>query len=287
MKTVKTAIIGGSGLYSLEDLSITDKITLSTPFGKPSDAIALGNFKGREIAFLPRHGDGHRINPTNIPVKANIYALKTLGVERIISISAVGSLREEISPKDIVIPDQLIDRTYLRNSTFFTDGIVVHIAFAEPFCPVLSHILYEAASKTKSTIHNGGIYVAIEGPQFSTRAESQLYRSWGADIIGMTAIPEAKLAREAEICYSTLAMVTDYDCWHDTYESVNTEMIVSNLNNGVETIRQILGNAITMLPENRECLCATAVEKAIATVPRSISSKARQELDLFIGKYLK
>ncbi len=286
MAKAKIGIIGGSGLYKMEGMTEVAELKISTPFGEPSDAIVLGNLEGTRVAFLPRHGKGHRISPSKLPVKANIYALKSLGVERIISVSAVGSLKEEIQPLHLVIPDQLIDCTQGRDNTFFTNGIVAHIAFAEPFCPILSQILFEAATATGAKVHKGGIYLAMEGPQFSTKAESQLYRSWGADIVGMTALPEAKLAREAEICYTILAVVTDYDCWHPSYESVTAEMILTNLQKGVDTARRILKLTIPSIPESRDCACANALKDAIATSSKYISDKAKEDLAPFIGKYL-
>ncbi len=287
MAEVKIGIIGGSGLYKIEGVTEIEEVKPDTPFGKPSDAIMLGNLEGTKVAFLPRHGKGHRISPSELPSKANIYALKSLGVERIISVGAVGSLNGEIQPLDLVIPDQLIDRTRVRDSTFFTNGIVAHIAFAEPFCPVLSQILFEAATKAGVKVHKGGTYLAMEGPQFSTKAESQLYRSWGADIVGMTALPEAKLAREAEICYARIAIVTDYDCWHPRYESVTTEIILTNLQTGVDTAREVLRLAIPNIPQERNCACAAALKDAIATSPEYISDRAKVDLALLIGKYLK
>ena len=287
MAEVKIGIIGGSGLYRIDGVTEIEEVKPDTPFGKPSDAIMLGNLEGTRVAFLPRHGKGHRISPSELPSKANIYALKSLGVERIISVGAVGSLNGEIQPLDLVIPDQLIDRTRVRDSTFFTNGIVAHIAFAEPFCPVLSQILFEAATKAGAKVHKGGTYLAMEGPQFSTQAESQLYRSWGADIVGMTALPEAKLAREAEICYARIAIVTDYDCWHPIYESVTTEMILTNLQTGVDTAREVLRLAIPNIPQERNCACAAALKDAIATSPEYISDRAKVDLALLIGKYLK
>jgi len=287
MAEAKIGIIGGTGLYKIEGVTEIEEVKLDTPFGKPSDAIVLGNLEGTKVAFLPRHGKGHRISPSELPSKANIYALKSLGVERIISVGAVGSLREEIQPLDLVIPDQLIDRTRVRDSTFFSDGIVAHIAFAEPFCPVLRQILFEAATKAGAKVHKGGTYLAMEGPQFSTKAESQLYRSWGADIVGMTALPEAKLAREAEICYARIAIVTDYDCWHPRHESVTTEMIFANLQKGVDAARKALKLAIPNIPQERNCACAAALRDAIATSPKYISDKAKVDLALLIGKYLK
>ncbi len=286
MSEAKIGIIGGSGLCRMEGMTGMKRLKLNTPFGEPSDAIVLGNLEGVSVAFLPRHGEGHRIGPSALQAKANIYALKSLGVERIISVSAVGSLKEGIEPLDVVIPDQLIDRTRGRNSTFFTDGIVAHVAFAEPFCPVLSQILFEASKKVGTKVHKGGTYLVIEGPQFSTKAESQLYRSWDADIIAMTALPEAKLAREAEICYATLAFVTDYDCWHPTYESVTTDMILTNLRKGVDTVKRILKLLLPSIPQMRDCACASALKDAIATETEYIAKEKRKELGLLIGKYL-
>ncbi|HUV45723.1 MAG TPA: S-methyl-5'-thioadenosine phosphorylase, partial [Dehalococcoidia bacterium] len=277
----------GTGLYKMEGITEVEEVKITTPFGKPSDTIVLGNLKGVRVAFLPRHGKGHRINPSELPARANIYALKSLGVERIIAVGAVGSLREQIQPLDLVIPDQFIDRTKGRDNTFFTDGIVAHIAFAEPFCPVLSQALFEAATKIGTKVHKGGTYLAMEGPQFSTKAESQLYRSWGADIVGMTALPEAKLAREAEICYARLAIVTDYDCWHPSYESVTTEIILTNLQKGVDTVKKILKLIIPSIPQSRDCACATALKDAIATSPTYIPEKTKEDLALLIGKYIK
>ena len=286
MLEAKTGIIGGSGLYKMEAMTGMEKVRISTPFGEPSDAIMLGNLEGVRVAFLPRHGEGHRISPSELPAKANIYALKSLGVERIISVSAVGSLKEEIEPLDIVIPDQLIDATRGRASTFFTDGIVGHVSFAEPFCPVLSKLLFEAGARVGVKVHKGGTYLVVEGPQFSTKAESQLYRSWGADVIGMTALPEAKLAREAEICYATLAFVTDYDCWHPNYESVSTEMILTNLRKGIDTVKRILKLLLPSIPQKRDCACASALKYAIATEGKYIPEEKKKELGLLVDKYL-
>jgi 5'-methylthioadenosine phosphorylase len=286
MSEAKIGIIGGSGLYKMEGMTGVEKVKVSTPFGEPSDAIILGNLEGIRVAFLPRHGEGHRISPSELPAKANIYALKSLGVERIISVSAVGSLKEDIKPLDVVIPDQLIDTTKGRASTFFTDGIVGHVSLAEPFCPVLSQLSFEASAKVGTKVHKGGTYLVVEGPQFSTKAESQLYRSWGASVIGMTALPEAKLAREAEICYVTLALVTDYDCWHPSYESVTTEMILTNLRKGIDTVQRILKLLLPSIPQKRDCACASALKYAIATEAKYITKEKKKELGLLIGKYL-
>jgi 5'-methylthioadenosine phosphorylase len=286
MSEVKIGVIGGSGLYKMEGLTDLQKVKVRTPFGEPSDTIVLGNLGGVRVAFLPRHGKGHRISPSELPAKANIYALKSLGVERIISVNAVGSLKEEIEPLHILIPDQLIDRTRGRASTFFTEGIVGHVSFSEPFCPVLSQISFEAGTKVVAKIHKGGTYLVMEGPQLSTKAESELYCSWGVDIIGMTALPEAKLAREAEICYVALAIVTDYDCWHPTYQSVTTDMILTNLRKGVDTIREILKLLLPSIPSKRDCACASALRYAIVTEPKYIPKEKRKELELLIGQYI-
>jgi 5'-methylthioadenosine phosphorylase len=286
MSEVEVGVIGGSGLYNMEGLTEVEKVKISTPFGEPSAAIMLGNLEGLRVAFLPRHGEGHRISPSELPAKANIYALKSLGVERIVSVSAVGSLKEEIKPLDIVIPDQIIDCTRGRASTFFTDGIVGHVSLAEPFCPVLSQLSFEASTKVGAKVHKGGTYLVTEGPQFSTKAESQLYRSWGADVIAMTALPEAKLAREAEICYAIVAFVTDYDCWHPSCESVTTEMILINLRKGIDTVKSILKLLLPSIPQKRDCACASALEYAIATEAKYIPKEKRKELGLLIDKYL-
>jgi len=286
MAEARVGIISGSGLFKIEEMTDVERVKLNTPFGEPSDVIVLGNLDGVKVAFLPRHSEGHRIGPSELPAKANIYALKYLGVERIISTSAVGSLKEEIKPLDIVIPDQLIDRTRGRSSTFFTNGIVAHVAFAEPFCPLLSQILFEVSKKVGAKVHKGGTYLVIEGPQFSTRAESQLYRSWGADVIGMTALPEAKLAREAEICYATLAFVTDYDCWRPTYEWVTTDMIWANIHKSIDTVKRILKLLISSIPQIRDCICANALKGAVATETKYITKEKRKELEIIIGKYL-
>ncbi|MFC1917933.1 S-methyl-5'-thioadenosine phosphorylase [Chloroflexota bacterium] len=280
-------VIGGSGLYEMEGLTGIQEINIDTPFGKPSDSIIVGNLEEVNVAFLPRHGKGHRITPTEVPYHANIYALKALGVERIISINAVGSLKEEMKPGDMVIPDQLIDRTHMRGNTFFGDGIVAHIPCAEPFCPVMRPTLYRVAQGVGAKVHDGGNCIVMEGPAFSTRAESFLYRSWGADIIGMTLLPEAKLAREAEMCYAAVASVTDYDCWHGSYASVTAEMIISTLLKNVVASKQIIKMAVKEFTRERDCACASALQTAIVTSPRLMPDKTKQKLDLIIGKYLK
>jgi 5'-methylthioadenosine phosphorylase len=286
MPEAKIGIIGGSGLYEMEGLTEVEEVNLKTPFGEPSDAIIIGSLKGVRVAFLPRHGKGHRISPTELPVRANIYALKSLGVEWIISVSAVGSLKDDIHPMDLVIPDQLIDHTKSRVNTFFGSGLVAHVGFAEPFCPILSHILYQSAKEAGAQAYQGGTYIVMEGPLFSTRAESLLYRSWGASIIGMTALPEAKLAREAEICYATLACVTDYDCWHETCEIVTIDMVIENLKRNAEMAKKILKTAVTRVAEKRECQCATALKDAIITTPELIPPQKKKELNLLIGRYI-
>ncbi len=286
MFEAKVGIIGGSGLYNMEGMTGMETVKVNTPFGEPSDVIILGNLGRAKVAFLPRHGEGHRISPSELPAKANIYALKSLGVERIISVSAVGSLKEEIAPLDMVIPDQLIDATKGRASTFFSDGIVGHVSFAEPFCPVLSQLSFEASTRAGAKVHKGGTYLVVEGPQFSSRAESQLYCSWGVDVVGMTASPEAKLAREAEICYATLAVVTDYDCWHPGYESVTAEMILTNLRKGIDTVKRALKLLLPSIPEGRDCACASALKHAIVTDTKYVPEKKTKELELLIGKYL-
>ena len=287
MAEAKIGVIGGSGLYEIEGLSNIEEVRISTPFGEPSDAITIGSLEGMRVAFLPRHGKGHRISPTELPARANIYALKSLGVEWIISVSAVGSLNEEIHPLDLVIPDQLIDRTKSRVNTFFGSGLVAHVGFADPFCPVLSHILHQTAKEAGAKVHNRGNYLVMEGPLFSTKAESSLYRSWGASVIGMTALPEAKLAREAEICYATLACVTDYDCWHESQEAVTIEMVIANLQRNVKMAKKILKMVVTQIPEKRECQCATALKDAIITSPERIPAHLKKELVLLIGKYVR
>ena len=286
MPEAKVAFIGGSGLYNMDELPDRDEIKISTPFGPPSDRIVTGTLNGVGIAFLPRHGKGHRLSPTELPARANIYALKTLGVERIISISAVGSLKESVRPLDLLVPDQLIDRTRSRTDTFFGNGIVAHVGFAEPFCPALSEVLAQSAREQKASVHLGGTYVVMEGPQFSTRAESQLYRSWGASVVGMTALPEAKLAREAEICYATLALVTDYDVWRLSEEQVSVELVKANLIQNTETSRKIIVDVVTKLPRKRDCACESALKDAIITDRDHIPQEAKERLAPLVGRYL-
>jgi 5'-methylthioadenosine phosphorylase len=280
------AVIGGSGFYEMKGLTELEEVRQGTPFGDPSDSIVLGTLEGVRVAFLPRHGKGHRILPTEVPARANIYALKSLGVEFIISVSAVGSLREELQPLHLVIPDQIIDRTRFRASTFFGNGMVAHVAMADPFCPVLSDIVYESAREAGATVHRGGTLVVMEGPAFSTRAESHLYRSWGADLIGMTALPEAKLAREAEICYVTLASVTDYDSWYEAHAEVTAEMILNNLNRNVAISRRVVANAVRRIPETRRCFCATALDRALVTPFHLVPDQTKKALAPIIGRFL-
>jgi 5'-methylthioadenosine phosphorylase len=289
----KIAVIGGSGLYDIEGLSDIREFYPDTYWGKPSDIITVGTLAGQRVAFLPRHGRGHRFNPTDVPYRANIYALKMLGVEWVISVSAVGSLREEIAPMDLVVPDQIFDRTSLRARSFFgdNDGIVAHVTFADPFCEKLRGILYEAAIQTGARkVHNGGTYICMEGPLFSTRAESNVYRSWGMDVIGMTALPEAKLAREAEMCYAVLACSTDYDSWHESHESVTVEMVINNLSNNVARARQIIKTVVPQLGQLSKAdkgECDNALANAIMTDRRKIPPETIQKLDLLVSKYLK
>ena len=287
MLQAKIGVIGGSGLYQIEGRADIEEVKVKTPFGEPSDAITVGNLEGTRVAFLPRHGKGHRISPTELPARANIYALKSLGVEVIISINSAGSFKEEVRPGDMVIPHQIIDRTKSRASTFFEEGIVAHVPFAEPFCPVLSHILYQAAQEAGARVHQGGTFIVMEGPSFSTKAESYLHRSWGASIIGMTALPEAKLAREAEICYASVACVTDYDCWHETHEPVSIEMVLDIMRRNIDTAKRIIRIAASRIPEKRECACASALKNSIVTAPSHIPPKTKRDLNLLIGRYIR
>lgn len=285
MKVV--GVIGGSGLYEMEGLVDVKSVKVDTPFGDPSDEYITGMLGDTKMIFLPRHGRGHRFNPSEVNYRANIYGMKKLGAEWIISVSAVGSMRENIAPGHIVIVDQFVDRTLgNRANSFFTNGIVGHVEFAEPVCGNLSKTLYGAAQKAGATVHMGGTYICIEGPQFSTRAESNIYRSWGVDVIGMTNIPEAKLAREAEICYSTVALSTDYDCWHTTEESVTVEMVLETIKNNVAMAKAIIKNAIPAIAEKRECKCPTAIKYAVITDKSRINGKTKEDLSLLIGKYL-
>jgi len=286
MEHVHIGIIGGSGLYDMADVTDRSEVTFTTPFGEPSGPYLLGTLRGKRVAFLSRHGAGHRLSPSELNYRANIFGLKMLGVEYLLSASAVGSLKEELPPLDIVMPDQFIDRTKGRISTFFGRGLVAHVAFAHPICRHLSEIAYESGRRAGANVHKGGTYVCMEGPQFSTLAESRLYRSWGADIIGMTNLQEAKLAREAEICYATIALVTDYDCWHPDHDHVTVEMIIANLTQNAKTAQQIIAGAVERLPYERTCECASALKYALITRPDCIPAQVREELAPIVGKYL-
>ncbi len=286
MEQVKIGIIGGSGLYDMAELTARREVGVETPFGPPSDKLVLGRLAGKEVAFLARHGRGHRILPSELNFRANIYAMKMLGVERILSASAVGSLKETLAPLDILLPDQFIDRTRGRISTFFGNGLAAHVAFADPVCPDLLRQVHRAAGKAGVRAVRGGTYVCMEGPAFSTKAESHLYRSWGADVIGMTNLQEAKLAREAEICYVTLALITDYDCWHESHESVTVDMIVGNLRQNSRNAQSIIVQAVQDMSETRACGCADALRHAIITEKSLIPAETKKNLSYIIGKYL-
>jgi 5'-methylthioadenosine phosphorylase len=284
--SISIGIIGGSGLYDMPELTDREERVVKTPFGDPSGPYVMATLRGRRVAFLARHGAGHRLTPSELNFRANIYGFKQLGVEWIVSASAVGSLREDFKPLDLVIPSQFFDRTKGRVSTFFGDGIVGHVAFAHPFCGPLSQIVHASATRTGATVHQGGTYVCMEGPQFSTIAESNFYRAAGFDIIGMTNLQEAKLAREAEICYSTLALVTDYDCWHPDHDSVTVDMIIANLMQNAKTAQQVIANAVEQLPIERTCECARALATAIITRPDAIPAAAKERLRPIISKYI-
>src|SRR5213593_4764450 len=286
---VRIGIIGGSGLYQMPELSNVEEIRIDTPFGSPSDAFILGTLEGERVAFLPRHGRGHQFTPTEVPFRANIYAMKLLGVERILSASAVGSLQEKYAPLDMVIPSQFFDRTRARarESTFFGDGIVAHVAFAHPVCGDLGDVLEESCNAAAVRVQRGGTYICMEGPAFSTVAESNAYRSWGMDVIGMTNLQGAKLAREAEICYATLALVTDYDCWHPDHDSVTVDLIIANLLQNAKTAQQAIAEAVGRIDGPRTCPCATALATAIVTRPDLVPEKTKKELAPIIGKYIK
>jgi 5'-methylthioadenosine phosphorylase len=279
-------IIGGSGLYSMPGLTDIQEVTQTTPFGAPSDAYVLGTLEGRKVAFLSRHSRGHRISPSELNFRANIYGFKQLGVERILSVSAVGSLKEEHKPTDFVIPDQFFDRTRHRIDTFFGDGVVAHVSLADPVCSELARV-FAGACKTIGVVGKlGGTYLCMEGPQFSTRAESNVYRSWGMDVIGMTNLQEARLAREAEICYSTLAMVTDYDCWHTGHDAVTVEQVIAVVHQNADNAAKVLRQAVATLPKSRGCNCGSALAHAIMTDPTKIPAAAREKLKLLLDKYL-
>ena len=287
MSRAEIGIIGGSGLYSMPGLSRIKEVRLKTPFGKPSEAYVVGTLEGRNVAFLARHGRGHRILPTELNFRANIHGFKQLGVERILSISAVGSLKEEHKPLDFVIPEQFFDRTRHRIDTFFGNGIVAHIAFADPICPELARVVETACKTAGVTGKRGGTYLCMEGPQFSTRAESNVYRSWNMDVIGMTNLQEAKLAREAEICYVTIAMVTDYDCWHPRHDSVTVDQVVAVLVKNAENATRVIRQTVAAMPSGRDCKCGSALAHAILTDRDKIPAATRQKLKLILDKYLK
>ena len=277
-------IIGGSGLYNIEGLRKVTERSVRTPFGAPSDKVVLGELDGIRIAFLSRHGRGHRINPSDINYRANIYALKSLGVRRVISVSAVGSMKESIKPGDVVLPDQFIDFTKRRTSTFFEGGIVAHVAFGEPICAPLAADLLASARSVGATVHRGGVYLCVEGPQFSTKGESRLYRQWSVDVIGMTNMPEAKLAREAELCYATVALVTDYDCWHETEEAVTVDAILAVLNQNVALAKRMLRQVVPSIAGAANCACHRALQDAIVTAPDQMPASLRRKLALLIDR---
>jgi len=287
MQKGKIGVIGGSGLYAMSRLENVQEVQVETPFGTPSDAYITGTLQGRDMVFLPRHGRGHRLAPSALNFRANIYGLKQLGVEWVLSVSAVGSMREDIHPGDLVLPDQFFDRTRSRVSTFFDRDVVVHVAFADPVCSVLARAMHEAATQTSATVHVGGTYLCIEGPQFSTRAESNIYRQWGVDVIGMTNLPEARLAREAELCYATLALATDYDCWHESASDVDIKAILDLLQRNVELAQEVIERTAPQVPSTRSCPCSTALQQAIITAPEMIPDAAKERLGLLIGPYLK
>jgi len=285
MSDPAVGVIGGSGLYELPGMTDVRWRRVRTPFGDPSDEYCVGRFGGRLVVFLPRHGRGHRIMPSELNFRANIWGLKSLGVEWVISVSAVGSMKEAIRPLDLVVPDQFVDVTKRRVSSFFGDGIVAHVGMADPVCPHLASTLEKAARETGATVHRGGTYVCIEGPQFSTRAESRIFRSWGADVIGMTNVPEAKLAREAELCYATLALATDYDVWHDSHEAVTVEAVIKNLLRNVETAKDVLARLIPAVAPPRTCPCPSLLAHAVITSPTAFPLPTRRRLELLLGKY--
>jgi 5'-methylthioadenosine phosphorylase len=284
---ITIGIIGGSGLYDMSELTDREERTISTPFGEPSGPYVIGTLRGKRVAFFARHGAGHRLLPGELNYRANVFGMKLLGAEFILSASAVGSLQERYAPQHLVIPDQFFDRTRGRISTFFGHGLVAHVAFAHPVCFRLGSIAYESCRKVGATVHAGGTYVCMEGPQFSTLAESKLYRSWGMDIIGMTNLQEAKLAREAEMCYATIALVTDYDCWHPDHDSVTVDMIVQNLVANANTAKQVIAEAVSRLPFERTCECSRALEHAIITRPEHVPAQVKRDLAPIIGRYLK
>jgi len=284
---IRIGVIGGSGLYEMEGLTRIRTIRVTTPFGKPSDEFIIGELFGKAVAFLPRHGRGHRIMPTDINYRANIFGMKKLGVERIISVSAVGSMKEDIKPGDIVIPSQFYDHTKHRRGTFFGNGVVAHVGMAEPVCTDLGNTLEKAGERVGAVVHRGGTYLCMEGPQFSTLAESLIYRTWNVDVIGMTNATEAKLAREAELCYSTIALATDYDCWHHSEEAVTVEAVLAVMKKNIETSKAMIREAVGMLPPERTCSCGASLRNTIMTPEKLIPAKTKKDLLPIIGKYLK
>ena len=285
MSKTTIGVIGGSGLYQMEGLKVLEEVSLETPFGKPSDAYILGELEGQRVVFLPRHGRGHRLSPSELNYRANIWGMKKLGVESIIAVSAVGSLREEIVPGHMVIIDQFVDRTKGRASTFFTDGVVAHVTFADPLCPHIRKILIESGKSVGATVHEKGTYLCMEGPQFSTRAESHLYRKWGMDVIGMTNLQEAKLAREAEICYATIALSTDYDCWYEGHDDVTIDAVIAVLLKNVETAKKMIQQAVKKIPSITECNCRSSLKNAILSDRSLIPAETKKRLEIIAGKY--
>lgn len=286
MSEVRVGVIGGSGLYHMEGLTVEEERRVETPFGEPSDAFMVGDLEGTRVAFLARHGRGHRLLPSELNYRANIFGFKLLGVERLLSVSAVGSMKVDYRPTDVLVPDQFFDRTRHRADTFFGEGLVAHVSLANPVCPDLCEVFYECAKEAGARSHRGGTYICMEGPQFSTRAESNIYRQWGVDVIGMTNLQEAKLSREAEICYSTLAMVTDYDCWHEDEDDVNGQAVMEVIQQNSATAQDVVRRAIRRLPEERTCDCATALQNALITDSSLIPPETRERLDPIVGKYL-
>lgn len=284
MPKARIGIIGGTGLYEIEGMTDIQESVIDTPYGKPSDSIVTGKLKGIGLAFLPRHGRGHRILPGDVPSRANIYALKTMGVEFIIAVNSCGSFKDELKPGSLLIPDQVIDRTQGRVSTFFGEGVVAHVSMADPFCPILSRSLYQSAQEAGAEVAVKGTYVCMEGPAFSTRAESYLYKSWGADVIGMTIFPEAKLAREAEMCYASICCITDYDCWKT--ENVTADIIIGYMKKNIEMAKNIIKLSIAKIPTRRNCECTLSLKNAIVTAPSSMTLAQKKKFDLLIGKYL-
>lgn len=283
---IEVGIIGGSGFYEIDGLTDVEVREIQTPFGPPSDALVVGTLCERRMAFLPRHGKGHVVSPTHLNAHANVYALKMLGAEAVVSVSAVGSLREDIAPRDFIIPDQIVDHTKSRTGTFFTEGVVVHASMADPYCDELRGKMADAAGRVGANVHRGGTYICMEGPQFSSKGESELYRKWGMDIIGMTAMPEAKLVREAEMCYATLACCTDYDCWHTDHDSVTVEMLIGNLMANNAMAKQVILELLPMMPDEKTCTCHSSLATAIVTRPDAITEDVKDRYGLLLDKYL-